>query len=134
MKRFGAGVFITVLLLSLAPSCTQEKGGARTEAYSGQAPPVISGAGDGGFVAEEEAAVASLKGRADKAEEDLRRSASAWARERLAEARELLEAMEAGLEEMKASGADATDEFKAEMTRKKDEVELLLNQASSSMG
>lgn len=137
MKRFGVGVCFFLLLLSMAAvSCRQESfGGARKEADSRQAPPSFSEEGPDAFLKEAEAALSELKRKADKVDDDLRRSARrAQARRELAEVREKLQSMEADLEELKAEGKEASEELKADISKKKDEIEMLISQASSDMG
>lgn len=136
MKRFGAGVCSILLLLSMAAvSCKQEtNGGARMESDSRRAPSLISDKRQA-FLKEAEAAVKELREKADMVEDDLRRSARrASARRELVEVREKLKSIETSLDELRESGFEATDELKADIAKREDEIEMLINRASSGMG
>lgn len=125
-----------LLLLSMAAvSCKQESyGGARKESDSQRAPSLISEE-HREFLDEAEAAIKELREKADMVEEDLRRSARrASARRELSEVREKLEALEARVEEIESAGRKASEELKAEIAKREDEIEMLINQASSDMG
>lgn len=137
MNRLGAGVCFFLLLLSMATvSCKQETfGGARKEVDSRKAPPLFSKAGSDSFLKEAEASLEELKKKTDEVEDGLRRTARrAFARRELAEVREKLESMEADLEKLKGSDREASEEVKADISRKEDELEILLNRAASDMG
>lgn len=136
LKRFGAGVCFTLLLLSMAAvSCKQETdGGARKESDSRRAPSLISEERQD-FLNETEAAVKELRKKADVVEDDLRRSARrASANRELVEVRDKIKSIEASLDELRKSGSEATDELKADIAKREDEIEMLINRASSGMG
>lgn len=136
MKRLGVGVCFLLLLSGTAVSCRQEtSGGALKESNSFNAPPLFFEEGSNSFLKEAEASLAELRKKAAAVEDDLRRSARrAEARRELAEVRDRLKSMEADLERLKASGREASEEFKADIRKKEDELEILLNQAASDMG
>lgn len=91
--------------------------------------------GSSSFLKEAETALKELRRKADAVEDDLRRSARrAEARRELAEVRDKLKSMEADLERLKTSGRQAADQIKADIRKKEDELEILLNQAASNMG
>jgi len=136
MKRFGVGVVVYMLLLSTAAiSCGREShGGAGKGDDPGKAPPSISEAGDS-FLKEAEARLNELKERAERVENDLRKSAGmAEARREFDEARKRLADMERDLDELKALGNEAAAALRDELERKEEEFEIFLNRAARDGG
>lgn len=137
MNRFGVGLFFSLLLLSaVAVSCSQEThGGARKEVNSGQAPLFISEENDSTFLKDAEARVKELREKADRVEDDLRRSAGrASARKEFEEAKKRLESMEKDLEKLRAEGKEASRELIADLRQKEEELEIFLNRAAPDTG